>query len=392
MPKKIFITEEMANKLFETNDVSGSLIDCLENNSPFKDNEAFPQLDGISFVHKMAIRGYDLAKKNVADDVLGLSVEEKKNLLSKIVTKCQELEDKNKKSLEKLCFNIINKMFAIPNGVITFKCHLVNDLSGKDRNLRTKPEDSPEMKYDSISEMKSLKKEVYKRQVINTIIMGISLEYSKLPKQFIGDVYEINPELPKLYKDFTALNSLILYEDDLPEITEQNKHQSGLVEVRIAGVGKRTLIESYGKIFPVMLSESIRGFMELFASHGLPEKKESADYVMKKADNVENDVYNMIIAQGVWNDVFSPLINDMGMKYLPLWFTRICELPGNEFCETMAEVFAGTSLGKSFIENTISEIIDEVDYDEFEDSLAMKNMNKNMISDSYLTPEDLDMF
>ena len=31
------------------------------------------------------------------------------------------------------------------------------------------------------------------------------------------------------------------------------------------------------------------------------------------------------------------------------------------------------------------------DYEEFEDSLGMKNTNKNMIADEYLTPEDLDL-
>lgn len=392
MPRKIFITEEMADKLLEANDVSEKLVNCIENQGPFKDNEAIPTMDGISFVHKMAIKSYDLAKKGVSDEFLALTVEEKKNLLSKITTRCQEIESANRKVLEKLCFNVVNKMFAIPNGVITFKCHLVNDVSSKERDLRAKPEDTPGMQYDSISEMKSLRKEVYKRRILNAIIMGMSLYYSKLPKQFIGEVYEIDPELPKLYNDFISLNLLTLYEQDsLPNITEQNKMQSGLVEVRVAGVGKRTLIESYGTIFPVLLSESIRGFLELFASHGLPENKEAAEYIMKKTDNVESDVYNMIVGPGIWADVFLPLFDEVSIKYLPLWFTKISELDGGEFCEIMQEVFGNTRSGTDIMQDLMRNVVDEIDYEDFEDSLAMKNMNKNMISDEYLTPEELDL-
>ena len=39
----------------------------------------------------------------------------------------------------------------------------------------------------------------------------------------------------------------------------------------------------------------------------------------------------------------------------------------------------------------VGEVVNEIDYDDFEDALGMKNTDKNMISDEYLTPEDLDL-
>lgn len=391
MPKKIFITEEMADKLFKANDVNEQLGDILDNHkTPFVDNPAFPPTDGLSFEHMMAMKGYDAAKDGLDDDILNLSLNDKKILLSNITTKCQELEEKNVKTLEKLCFNIVNKMFSIPNGAITFKCHLVKEVSSHERNLRVKPEDSPNMEYDSISEMKSLKTDVYKRQIINALTVGMGLKYSKLPKQFIGDVYEIDSELPRLYSNYTALNSIILYESPVPEITEQEKYQAGMVTVKIGGPGKRTLIESFGTVFPVLLCESIKGFMELFSSHGLPDKKESAEYVMKKADNVESEYWNTLLGPEMWN-LFSNTLGDMDMKYLPLLFTKISELNGNDFCEFIEEIFGRTKKGKEMMMSIVDEVVNEIDYDDFEDALGMKNMNKNMISDEYLTPEDLDL-
>lgn len=391
MPKKIFITEEMADKLFKYIDVNEELAEKLDNHETFfGDNPAFPPTDGLSFEHMLAMKGYEAARNVADEDILNMPISEKKTLLQNITIQCQELEEKNRKALEKLCFNIVNRMFAIPNGAITFKCHLLRDVSSHERNLRAKPEDSPDMEYESIKEMKSLRTEVSKREIINALIMGASLQFSKLPKQFIGDVYEIDPELPKLYTRYSVLNSLILYEDKVHEITEQEKFQAGMVEVRIAGPGKRTLIESFGTVFPVMLCESVRGFMELFSSHGLPEKKASAEYVMKKADCVEAEMWAMILGPEMWN-IFASTIGDMDMKYMPLLFTNLCKLDGDEFCEIMQEVLGRTKNGKSIMEDFVANVMDEIDYEDFEDALGMKNMEKNMISDEYLTPEDLDL-
>lgn len=381
----------MADKLFASNDVSEYLAKALDSHETFfgGDNPSFPPVEGLTFEHLLAMRGYDEAKKGASEEILSMPVEKKKDLLSKIVVRCQGLEEQNRKALEKLCFNIVNKLFAIPNGAITFRCHLVNDLQGRDRNLRAKPEDSPDMEYDSIREMRSLKTEVAKRQVVNALVMGAAMKYSKLPKQFIGEVYEIDPELPKLYKDYATLNSLILYEDKLPEVSEQTKFQGGMVEVHVAGVGMRTLVESYGTIFPVLLCESIRGFMELFSSHGLPNKKTSAEYVMKKCDCVEAEVWNMILGPEMWN-MFVSVMGDMDIKYLPMLFTRISELDAEEFCEIMQEVFGKTRNGKAIMEELVAEVVDEIDYEDFEDSVAMKNMRKNLIAEKYMTVEELD--
>lgn len=391
MPRKIFITEEMADKLFKANEVNEELAQKLDNHETFfGDNPAFPPTDGLSFEHVLAMRGYEAVKDAVGEELANLPLAEKKTLLQNITTQCQQLEEKNRKALEKLCFNIVNRMFAIPNGAITFKCHLLKDVSSHERNLRAKPEDSPEMEYDSIQELHALKDEVSKRQIINALTMGCALQFSKLPKQFIGDVYEVDPELPKLYTQYSSLNSLILYEDKPHEITEQNKYQAGMVEVHIAGPGKRTLIESFGTVFPVMLCESIRGFMELFSSHGLPEKRTSAEYVMKKADCVDAEMWAMILGPEMWN-IFSSTLGDMDMKYLPLLFTNLCELDGAEFCEVMEEVFGRTKRGREIMEEFVADVMDEIDYEDFEDALGMKNMQKNMIADQYLTPEDLDL-
>jgi hypothetical protein len=62
-----------------------------------------------------------------------------------------------------------------------------------------------------------------------------------------------------------------------------------------------------------MLCESIRGFIELFSSHGLPEKKTSAEYVMKKCACVEAEYWNMVLGPEMWN-MFVSSLGDMDIK------------------------------------------------------------------------------
>lgn len=391
MKRSIFITEEMADKLQNMNNLSDELSTALENHSTtFGENDSFPPKDGASFEYYAAMKRYSSLRDSAANEILSMPTEEKKNLLSKITTRCQELENDNKRALEKLCFNIVNKLFAIPNGAITFKCHLQKDVSSLSREIQAKAEDSPSMEYDSVQEMKELKSEVGKRQILNALTMGAALTFSKIPKQYIGDLYEIDRELPGLYADFSMLQSLLLYEDKLPEITNSNKHQGGMVFVKMTGIGERTLIESYGTVFPVLLCESIRGFMELFAAHGLPKRKDAAEYVIKKSDFAEAELWDMIIGPGMW-ELFTESIGSVEMKYLPLLFTRLSELPGDEFSEIMQEVFGATRRGKEIMGEFVEEVMEDLEYEDFEDSLAMKNTKKNMIVSEYMSPEELDL-
>ena len=389
MPRKIFITEEMADKLQKMSELPDSLSQILDaHETTFGENDCFPPKDGSSFEYRLATARYQELQDELGSDVLTLPVEEKKNLLSKIVSRCQEIEENNVQALEKLCFNIVNRMFSIPNGAITFKCHLQKDVKKYERDIRAKAEDTPSMEYDSIQEMNDLKDEVTKRMILNAITVGVGLTYSKIPKRFIGDLYEIDRELPGLYADFSALDSLLLFEDKLPEITEQNKSQGGMVFVKVGGVGERTLVEAYGTVFPIMLCESIKGFMELFSSHGLPRKKEAAEYVMKKTDFAQAEVWDSILGPGMWG-VLSETLGDLDMKYFPLLFTRLSEMPGTEFIPFMQEVFANTRKGKEEMSDFVESVIEELEYEDFEDGLAMKNVNKNMISE-YFSPEELD--
>ena len=387
MKKKIFITEEAADKLFKLNDIPQHLLDDVNNHkTSLGDNPSFPPADDMTYEHMLAMKRYEELRNEYPREE---SVEEKEKTLSSVVSEIERIERGNEHILEKLCFNIVNRLFSIPAGVVTFKCHISPNISEYDRVVRVKSEESPEMKFSSILQIKELRGEVFKRRMLNALTMGASITYSNLPKEFVGDVYEINPQLPSLYKQFNVLNNLLLFEKPLPEITEENKDQAGFVKVNLGNEEKRTIIEAYGKNFPILLTESIRGFMELFASHGLPEDKKECDFVIKKADFLAAEPWDMRLGPVMWKSLIKS-IGDLETRYLPLVFTELSELKGENFSYIMSEILAGTDEGDNLLKSIVSDAKNEIDYDDFKDTLVQKDMNKNMIADEYIRADELD--
>ena len=386
MKRRIYITEEQQSKLLSNIELPEHLLaDVDGHKTSLGDNPAFPPLDGISYEHLASKKRYEELRNQLPSE---MSVDGKLKRLSEITAEIQKKEAGNEGVLEKLCFNIVNSLFSIPSGVITFKCHLLPNISDKSRTIRTKSEDDPNMEFSSVLEMGEAKKEVFKRRMINALVMGASLRYSKVPKNYIGDIYDIDPELPKLYKELDLLNNILLFEYQLPEITDKEKMQGGFSRVTLGNTRERSTIESYATTFPILLSESVRGFMELFASHGLPKDKKLTNFIIKKADFAAAEPWDMRIGPTMWKTI-TDAIGKLDTKCLPLIFIKLALLNVDEFNMVMQEVLAGTTSGKEILQSLADDVSEEIDYSDFEDQLKLKDVKKNVISDQYILPDEL---
>ena len=83
-------------------------------------------------------------------------------------------------------------------------------------------------------------------------------------------------------------------------------------------------------------------------------------------------------------------IGDLETRYLPLVFTELSELKGENFSYIMSEILAGTDEGDNLLKSIVSDAKNEIDYDDFKDTLVQKDMNKNMIADEYIRADELD--
>lgn len=398
--KKIIVKQNM---LIESlNDIDGKKIKLPQHilkqlhshKTSLGNHPAFPPEDEECFDYKIAYNQFINLYNELSkfDDIGELSEPNLSNTLSKLVRECKKIEKPLKDNLEKICANLVNDLFKIPQDVISFKCELVDSIDNSDKRLT--PEKTDDIEIDGVDSLEKLSEEVYKRRLVNSIIQGASLDYSSNIQTYIKDIYELNYKLPILYEKIIKINNFLLFiKSDV--INNKSKTDAGNVDVRLGNDIQQSTIDAKGIIFPIMLNESIKGFLELFAAHGLPEKKEDALYVIKKADFLLAEPWDMILGKPLWNmliDGIKSISHDPVDIGLPFIFTEMVSLPVSEFHNFMKEIFAKTKKGKLFIKNMIDFILHEKNKDDFNDYLDNKNSDISIIEDEeYFLPEELNL-
>lgn len=387
--KRIIINEEMLadghlKSMALMQELPKDIMKALSRNmTSLGDHPSFPPEEECKFDTKITLERFEQVKNDVLsiEDLSDYSVKGLSRVLNRMIKECQEIEQENKDALEKLCFNIVVDLFAIPEGIINFSCELTENISPKSIRANVKPV-STDMTFIDINHMNTLSDEVYKRRLIDALITGAAMNYSVIKKEYIGDLYEMSPKLPKLYRDIIKIMNYLMFVKNDIGISDEDKKQIGVVNVLIGNETKRTEISAEGIIFPVLLNESIKGIMEAFAAHGLPKNKKEASYVMSKADFLAAEPWDMRIGPVLWQ-YFEEAMQENDVKLVPNIFVEIISLPIGEFNNLMKEIFAKTSKSKKVFELVKQEIEERIEYSDFQDRMQMKSMETNVINDAF---------
>ena len=151
---------------------------------------------------------------------------------------------------------------------------------------------------------------------------------------YLDEIYKIESKLPDLYNKIRILSDYILFNRE-EKIDEKNYSPSAYVAVTLGNEGKKTIIDSQGIIFPYLLQETIRGFFELFASHGLPENNKKAMYIIRHSDFILAEEWDMRFGVSLYNNIF----NDINDKLLiPYVFSNFSQLDTIEFNTTIKNI------------------------------------------------------
>ena len=388
--KRIIINEDMLadNKVKSIalmQELPKDIMKALARNlTSLGDHPSFPPEEEYKFDSKITLERFQQVKDDVLsiEDLADYSVQGLSKAVNQMILECQEIENANKEALEKLCFNIVVDLFAIPEDIINFSCTLTDSISPKSIRANVKPV-STDMTFIDINHMNTLSDEVYKRRLIDAIITGAAMNYSKIKKEYIGDLYEMNPKLPKLYRDIIKIMNYLMFVKNDIGISDEDKKQIGVVNVLIGNRTRRTEINAEGVIFPVLLMESIKGMMEAFAAHGLPKNKKEASYVMSKADFLAAEPWDMRMGPILW-DCFEEAMQEKDTKMVPNIFVEIVSLPIDEFNNLMKEIFAKTKKSKKVFELVKQEIEERIEYSDFQDRMQTKSTESNVINDEFL--------
>lgn len=321
--------------------------------------------------------------------VRDLNVENVKNRLAKLVSKCKDIEKPIRSKLERVCFNTVNKVFAFPSDIVNLNCSIVDKIK-----LTTKTNVTPgdagnsEYEFDDVDDMLGATKAVMKRRVLNAFVQGGAEVCSNMTELYKDDIDKIDKRLMPLYDEIVILNNYLLF--TLKEsMSDINNKQGAFVEVRIGGDGNKAEIFSQGVIFPLLLRETIRGFFELFAAHGLPENIKKAKYIMSKADFLLAEPWDARLGCKMWEKMFGKIKDTNKYPYI---FMELSVLDDDEFMKTVKSILGDGKDGNKRMSDLEKKADKNSNYQQFKNRINAKNVDKSVISDGYFSVEDLSAF
>ena len=390
MGKRIYITEEVAAELSEMisplTDLPQDIKNVLRNHkTSLGIHPAFPPEEEISFDMLITQERFEesIAKvKTVNIDNYQPKFIEKH--LQNLINKCKEIENNFKTKLENICYNFVIDLFQVPEGLVAFDCQLVENVDSDKAPVSSKET----IEFDNIKQRSRLHDAVYKRRIINAIITGGALRLSWIDKRLIGEIYELNPELPSLYRDIVILNEYLLFTKNNMGISEENKKQSGISYLTIGDENTKNKVMVQAEIFPILLYESIRGFLEMFSAYGLPSSKQECGYVMSKADFINAEPWDMRIGPELW-DYLMDAFDNPETQDLPMILTILFSQRTDKFNEMLQEIFGKTKASQIIAQKILNKAYSELDVDDFEELMSKKQTETDIIADNYFLPEEL---
>lgn len=395
MSKTIYINENMYKKLLQETTLLDVLPEdimntILKNQTSLKDNPAIPKLFDENFLERVSKKYFEEIKNELKKigSINDFEDNQIESVLSKLINKCQELEKPYRQELEKICINYVIDLFEIPEDSITFQLNLVDAIDNSKNNIPVDPTENADFSYENVDEIEKLSLEISKRRMLNALSMGASIKFSSNIKSYMEYIYDINPKLLDLYRKIIWLNNYLLFTKEDLGISDENKLQFGFVNVGLGLPDENVTIEANALIFPVLLSETIKGLMELFASHGLPKDKEMINQILNKTDYIKAEPWDMRIGPSLWT-LLTDSFEDVDTNIIPYLYKKIAKLPVDKFNILLKNVFARTNKGKRMLAILTKKAKEDKEYSKFADKMATLQTDKNIITDDYIHPDEL---
>jgi hypothetical protein len=354
-------------------------------------NPAIPDIYDIPFLVKITENHFnevtnDLKSLKRLDDIKSTTLE---NALNELIFKCVEIERPFRDKLEKLCFNFVNELFSIPDDLIVTDIEIVDKIESNKNTAPLEPIDTDSIELEDLNTALFIKKSIHKRHLLNALCMGGGINLCEICLNvFENEINNIDPNLMDLYKKILLINDYLLLITNDCNLTDKNKKQIGTVSVVLGDDIKKTIITARSIIFPILVIETIRGFLELFISHGLPKNKQIAKTVISKSDYIKIEPWNMRLGLPLWKLLMSSL-NDISSKELPFLIKRLSSLQTNKFNYLMKEVFAKTKKSKLLMSNLSKLAKNDMEYNRFIEKIPKMNTDKTIIADNYIQAEEL---
>jgi hypothetical protein len=354
------------------------------------DHPTFPESDEMHFEEKIMVERFTDVIREVKRhfNINDINNNEIISDMGSMLGECIKVESKHKKELEELAIKMVRDEYNIPEDLVDIEAKLVDKVDMKDTKLT--PKQIGETDFDSYEDIQNLNGEVYKRRFLNAMNQGAAMKTNHMYHMADNELPEIDPTLPTKYGRMMSAAEYMYYITDnidtTPTIT------GGIVRLELPmEEGGKPKIKAEGMVFPVLLHELIKGVMELLASHALPESPEKRDYVINKADYLKAEPWDMRLGPALWSKFTNAIPpEDFHLKHY--LYCDLCQLPVEQFNETMKEILAGTKRGKNIINDMLTEIKTDLQRESFNRTMDERRQEVGNDSGYIENPDELDDF
>ena len=351
----------------------------MSNDTSLGEHPAFPPEDEEKFIIKVLSSKY----LDATDGLPINDVQQIQHELSGLLSQCIKIEHGSKEALEQLVVKVVSDIFSIPQGIISLEANIVSNIDVSSHRML--PEKTDNFEFDSLEDMRSLSDGVYKRRMVDALVAGAANYYATKMENYLQDLFNINPELPSLYKKINQYNSALLYLLDLNSDDAKTTIEGGKVDVYVGNGQSQIKIVAEGIVFPALLEETIKGVLELAVLHGLPKDRKKAAYIMKKADFGAAEMWDLRLGLPLWERIINICVDDVEPNFLLM---ELSSLEYDEFNEVLGEVFAHTKKGKTILKEITANIIKKQGEDDFHQYIDMRN-SEFQLDDDEFKPEEL---
>lgn len=393
--KTVYINENMLkNENFKKSILMDTLPDDImyaikHNKTSLGNNPSIPDIFDEPFLLKITEDGFKEAKEELKKigEISDIDETELEPALAKLLLICKKIETPFRSKLEKICLNYIIDLFDIPEETIDISLNLCDKVDMSNIKVNVEP-NNIEYEHETIDDILTIKNEINKRRLLKTLCVGASMRMANGYEYFENELNEINPDLIDLYKKIVSLNTYILYTKNDFGIDDKNKMQLGIVTVSLGDNNTKVKIDAQGVILPILITEAIKGIMELFISHGLPKDLEITNLILDKTEFLKSEPWEMKLGPKLW-DLFFSSLKESNTDILPYLLKRVSEIETNKFHRLFREIFSKTRKGKRIMSNFLIQSKQDIEYDKFVDRMTKKNIDKGIITDDYIHPGEL---
>lgn len=225
------------------------ILSALESNrTSLGEHPSFPPEEEEKFIVNLVSDTFNEISEKISDSQT-LDCDILKHELSKIIVECKKLERNNIQALEELCSRVINDIFQIPQNTLNIEVNIVDKVDTSTERLIPE-KTTADFSFDDIDDMNYLTDEIYKRRMLNALVNGAAMHYMNFIGEYVKEIFEINSDLPSLYKKLIDYNTLLLYYEK-ESLTNEKNTDGGKVDVTISSSLDYPTIKAEALLFPI---------------------------------------------------------------------------------------------------------------------------------------------